>query len=139
MQASKILCISSLFTNPTSKLVCFSLIIVPTFLITKSFRPKLIGLTQSRINTNACSQLIDAYYRRPLLTCKGSRSSRPLYAPEFNLVGARMREAYATRLGSVYLPKDARQARVRRSRHLLFTTRKSRAVELLGSRSTGYT
>ncbi|OWM69400.1 hypothetical protein CDL15_Pgr006363 [Punica granatum] len=50
MQASKILCISSVFTNPTSELVCFSLIIVPTILITKSFRPKLVGLTQSHIN-----------------------------------------------------------------------------------------
>ncbi|PKI78844.1 hypothetical protein CRG98_000769 [Punica granatum] len=43
-----------------------------------------------------------------------------LCAPEFNLVGARMREAYATRLGSIHLPGDARWTRVRRSRHLPF-------------------
>ncbi|PKI66792.1 hypothetical protein CRG98_012798 [Punica granatum] len=52
-----------------------------------------------------------------------------LCAPEFYLVGARMREAYATRLGGVHLPGDARRTRVRRSRHLPFTTRRSRAVE----------
>ncbi|PKI74110.1 hypothetical protein CRG98_005489 [Punica granatum] len=60
-------------------------------------------------------------------------------APEFYLVGARMREAYVTRLGSVYLPGDARRTHVRRSRHLLFTTRRSRAVESPESRGTGYT
>ncbi|PKI66600.1 hypothetical protein CRG98_013009 [Punica granatum] len=60
-------------------------------------------------------------------------------APEFYLVRARMREAYATRLGSVHLPGDARRTRVRRSRHLLFTTRRSRAVKSPGSRGTGYT
>ncbi|PKI76944.1 hypothetical protein CRG98_002654 [Punica granatum] len=48
-----------------------------------------------------------------------------------------MREAYATRLGSVHLPGDARRTRVRRSRHLLFTTRRSRAVESPRSRGTG--
>ncbi|PKI61329.1 hypothetical protein CRG98_018284 [Punica granatum] len=47
-----------------------------------------------------------------------------------------MREAYATRLGSVHLPGDVRRTRVRRSRHLLFTTRRSRVVELPGSRGT---
>ncbi|PKI74114.1 hypothetical protein CRG98_005493 [Punica granatum] len=52
-----------------------------------------------------------------------------LRAPEFYLVGVRMCEAYATRLGSVHLPGNARQTHVRRSRHLLFTTRRSRAVE----------
>ncbi|PKI49211.1 hypothetical protein CRG98_030400 [Punica granatum] len=62
-----------------------------------------------------------------------------LCAPEFYLVGARMREAYATRLGSVHLPGDARRTHVRRSHHLLFTTRRSRAVESPGSRGTGYT
>ncbi|PKI73228.1 hypothetical protein CRG98_006363 [Punica granatum] len=62
-----------------------------------------------------------------------------LCAPEFNLVGARMREAYATRLGSIHLPGDTRRTHVRRSRHLLFKTRRSRAVELPGSRGTGYT
>ncbi|OWM65103.1 hypothetical protein CDL15_Pgr003897 [Punica granatum] len=43
-----------------------------------------------------------------------------LCAPEFNLLGARMREAYATRLGSVHLPGDARRTHLRRSRHLPF-------------------
>ncbi|PKI58159.1 hypothetical protein CRG98_021447 [Punica granatum] len=62
-----------------------------------------------------------------------------LCAPEFHLVGASMREAYATRLGSVYLPGDTRRMSVRRSRHLMFTTRRSRAVESPGSRGTGYT
>ncbi|PKI65027.1 hypothetical protein CRG98_014582 [Punica granatum] len=62
-----------------------------------------------------------------------------LCAPEFYLIGARMREAYATRLGGVHLPGDARRTRMRRSRHLLFTTRRSRAVESPGSRGTGYT
>ncbi|PKI51572.1 hypothetical protein CRG98_028034 [Punica granatum] len=62
-----------------------------------------------------------------------------LCAPEFNLVEARMHEAYATRLGSVHLPGDARRMHVRRSHHLLFTTRRSRAVESPGSRGTGYT
>ncbi|PKI75838.1 hypothetical protein CRG98_003753 [Punica granatum] len=38
------------------------------------------------------------------------------------------------RLGSVHLPGDARQTRMRRSRHLLFTTRRSRAVESPESR-----
>ncbi|PKI60864.1 hypothetical protein CRG98_018737 [Punica granatum] len=33
---------------------------------------------------------------------------------------------------------DARRTRMRRSRHLLFTTRRSRAVESVGSRGTGY-
>ncbi|PKI73791.1 hypothetical protein CRG98_005824 [Punica granatum] len=47
-----------------------------------------------------------------------------------------MREAYATRLGSANLPGDARRTHMRRSRHLLFTTRKSRAVESPGSRGT---
>ncbi|PKI64636.1 hypothetical protein CRG98_014974 [Punica granatum] len=59
-----------------------------------------------------------------------------LCAPEFHLVGARVRGAYATRLGSVHLPGDARRTHVRRSRHLLFTTRRSRAVEPPGSRGT---
>ncbi|PKI72889.1 hypothetical protein CRG98_006757 [Punica granatum] len=45
-----------------------------------------------------------------------------LCAPEFHLVGACMRRAYATRLGRVHLPGDARRTRVRRSHHLLFTT-----------------
>ncbi|PKI49384.1 hypothetical protein CRG98_030218 [Punica granatum] len=62
-----------------------------------------------------------------------------LCTPEFYLVGARMRETYSTRLGSVHLPGDARRTHVRRSRHLLFTTRRSKAVESLGSRGTGYT
>ncbi|PKI75831.1 hypothetical protein CRG98_003746 [Punica granatum] len=62
-----------------------------------------------------------------------------LCAPEFHLVGARMREAYETRLGSIHLPGDVRRTHVRRDRHLLFTTRRSRAVESLGSRGTGYT
>ncbi|PKI50477.1 hypothetical protein CRG98_029136 [Punica granatum] len=43
-----------------------------------------------------------------------------LCAPEFNLVGARMREAYATLLGSVHLLGDAQWAHVRRSHHLPF-------------------
>ncbi|PKI46260.1 hypothetical protein CRG98_033346 [Punica granatum] len=41
-------------------------------------------------------------------------------APEFNLVGARMRAPKQTWLGSVYLPGDARRTHVRRSRHLPF-------------------
>ncbi|PKI58751.1 hypothetical protein CRG98_020858 [Punica granatum] len=64
----------------------------------------------------------------------------PSYAhPNFNLVGARMCEAYATRLGSVHLLRDARRTHVRMSRHLLFTTRRSRAIESPESRGTGYT
>ncbi|PKI61995.1 hypothetical protein CRG98_017627 [Punica granatum] len=47
-----------------------------------------------------------------------------------------MREAFATRLGIVHLPGDARRTHVRRSPHLLFTTRRSRAVESPGSRGT---
>ncbi|PKI58278.1 hypothetical protein CRG98_021360 [Punica granatum] len=47
-----------------------------------------------------------------------------------------MCKAYATWLGSVHLPGDARQTRMKRSRHLLFMTRRSRAVESLGSRGT---
>ncbi|PKI64002.1 hypothetical protein CRG98_015615 [Punica granatum] len=43
-----------------------------------------------------------------------------LCAPEFNLVGARMRAPKQTRLGSVHLPGDARRTHVRRSRHLPF-------------------
>ncbi|PKI50334.1 hypothetical protein CRG98_029270 [Punica granatum] len=43
-----------------------------------------------------------------------------LCAPEFYLVGACMREAYATRPGSVHLPGGARWTHVRRSRHLPF-------------------
>ncbi|PKI52578.1 hypothetical protein CRG98_027006 [Punica granatum] len=54
---------------------------------------------------------------------------------KFNLIGVRMR-AYATRLGSVHLPRDARRKYVRRSRHLLFTTRKSRAIKLPESKGT---
>ncbi|PKI51927.1 hypothetical protein CRG98_027683 [Punica granatum] len=57
-------------------------------------------------------------------------------ASEFHLVGARVREAYATRLGSAHLPGNARRTHVRRSYHLLFTTRRSRAVESPGSRGT---
>ncbi|PKI56026.1 hypothetical protein CRG98_023585, partial [Punica granatum] len=44
--------------------------------------------------------------------------------------------AYTTRLGSIHLPVGTR---VRRSRHLLFTTRRSRAVKSPGSRGTGST
>ncbi|PKI65465.1 hypothetical protein CRG98_014123 [Punica granatum] len=47
--------------------------------------------------------------------------------------------AYATLLGSVYHPEDARRMRVRRSRHYLFTIRRSRAGELPESKGTGYT
>ncbi|PKI78486.1 hypothetical protein CRG98_001126 [Punica granatum] len=47
--------------------------------------------------------------------------------PEFHLVGARMRTPNATRLRSVHLSGDARRTHVRRSRHYLFTTRRSRA------------
>ncbi|OWM74649.1 hypothetical protein CDL15_Pgr005229 [Punica granatum] len=36
MQASKILCFSSLFMSPTSKLVCIGLIVMPTILIKNS-------------------------------------------------------------------------------------------------------
>ncbi|PKI71495.1 hypothetical protein CRG98_008109 [Punica granatum] len=43
-----------------------------------------------------------------------------LCAPELHLVGARMHEAYATRLGSVHLLGDVRRTHVRRSRHLSF-------------------
>ncbi|PKI65916.1 hypothetical protein CRG98_013687 [Punica granatum] len=43
-----------------------------------------------------------------------------LCVPEFHHVGACMRGAYATRLGSVHLPGDARRTHVRRSRHLPF-------------------
>ncbi|PKI64509.1 hypothetical protein CRG98_015072 [Punica granatum] len=43
-----------------------------------------------------------------------------LCAPEFHLVGARMRAPKQTRLGSVHLPGDARRTHVRRSRHLPF-------------------
>ncbi|PKI77719.1 hypothetical protein CRG98_001889 [Punica granatum] len=68
-----------------------------------------------------------------------SPSTSLLCAPEFHLVGARMRAPKQTRLGSIHLPGDARRTRVRRSRHLLFTTRRSRAVESPGSRGTGYT
>ncbi|PKI48220.1 hypothetical protein CRG98_031375 [Punica granatum] len=62
-----------------------------------------------------------------------------LCAPEFYLVGARVHEAYAMRLGSVHLPGDARRTHVRRSRHLLFTTRRSRAIESPRSRGMRYT
>ncbi|OWM72876.1 hypothetical protein CDL15_Pgr023281 [Punica granatum] len=41
-----------------------------------------------------------------------------LCAPEFHLVGARLRLPKQTRLGSVHLPGDARRTLVRRSRHL---------------------
>ncbi|PKI61307.1 hypothetical protein CRG98_018298 [Punica granatum] len=46
-----------------------------------------------------------------------------------------------SRLAWEYPPSrgDARRTRMRRSRHLLFTTRRSKAVESLGSRGTGYT
>ncbi|PKI64985.1 hypothetical protein CRG98_014609 [Punica granatum] len=63
-----------------------------------------------------------------------------LCAPEFNLVGAPMREAMQRGLGvSVHLPGDSQRTRVRRSHHLPFTTRRLRAVESPGSRGTGYT
>ncbi|PKI67431.1 hypothetical protein CRG98_012181 [Punica granatum] len=83
---------------------------------------------------------------RPILSpnfCLGREMrdnlARYLCKPEFNLVGARMHKAYATRLGSIHLPGDARRTHVRKSRHLLFTTRRSRAVESPGSRGTAYT
>ncbi|PKI48579.1 hypothetical protein CRG98_030998 [Punica granatum] len=64
----------------------------------------------------------------------------PSYAnPNFNLVGARNACAYATQLGKVHLPGDARRTHVRGSCHLLFTTRRSSAVESPGSRATRYT
>ncbi|PKI57235.1 hypothetical protein CRG98_022380 [Punica granatum] len=47
--------------------------------------------------------------------------------------------AYAMRLESVHLPEDARRRHRKRSRHYLFTTRRSRADELLESRGMGYT
>ncbi|PKI26106.1 hypothetical protein CRG98_049205, partial [Punica granatum] len=40
----------------------------------------------------------------------------------------------ATQLGSVHLPGNARRTHVRRSRHYLFTIRRSRAGESPGSR-----
>ncbi|PKI41328.1 hypothetical protein CRG98_038281 [Punica granatum] len=43
-----------------------------------------------------------------------------LCAPEFRLVGARVRSPNATRLRSVHLPGDARRTHVRKSRHLPF-------------------
>ncbi|PKI78937.1 hypothetical protein CRG98_000671 [Punica granatum] len=58
---------------------------------------------------------------------------------KFGCAQARMREAYATRLGSVHLPGDVRQTHVRRTCHFLFTTRRSMAVKSPGSRGTGYT
>ncbi|PKI73267.1 hypothetical protein CRG98_006344 [Punica granatum] len=57
----------------------------------------------------------------------------------FNLVGVRNARAYAMQLGSVHLPEDVRRTHVRRSRHLLFTTRRSRVVKLPGSRGMRYT
>ncbi|PKI72785.1 hypothetical protein CRG98_006814 [Punica granatum] len=61
----------------------------------------------------------------PNLDVRGKESGkRPwesrVCAPEFNLVGARMRAPKQTRLGSVHLPGDARRTHVRRSRHLPF-------------------
>ncbi|PKI49535.1 hypothetical protein CRG98_030072 [Punica granatum] len=47
-----------------------------------------------------------------------------------------MCEAYATRLRSIHLPGDARRTHVKRSRHSLFTTRRSRPVESPESRGT---
>ncbi|PKI70305.1 hypothetical protein CRG98_009297 [Punica granatum] len=44
--------------------------------------------------------------------------------------------AYATRLEIVHLPRDSRWTRVRRSRHLLFTICRSRAVESPRSKGT---
>ncbi|PKI62526.1 hypothetical protein CRG98_017081 [Punica granatum] len=52
------------------------------------------------------------YRRFPVVFC--------VCAPEFNLVGARMRAPEQKRLGSVHLPGDARRTHVRRSRHLPF-------------------
>ncbi|PKI44342.1 hypothetical protein CRG98_035253 [Punica granatum] len=76
----------------------------------------------------------------PITTIYLDRILTPsLCAPEFGLVGARMREAYTTRLESIHLPGDARRKHVRRSRHSLLTTRRSRAVKSPGSRGTRYT
>ncbi|PKI50337.1 hypothetical protein CRG98_029273 [Punica granatum] len=60
-----------------------------------------------------------ALYRRAL-ACPDEMKFGYLCAPEFNLIGARMREAYATWLGSVHLPGEARRTHVRRSHHLSF-------------------
>ncbi|PKI58416.1 hypothetical protein CRG98_021174 [Punica granatum] len=49
--------------------------------------------------------------RCPIL--KGYMSSRLLCSPEFHLVRARMREAYATRLGSIHLPVGTHDGRAR--------------------------
>ncbi|PKI71111.1 hypothetical protein CRG98_008479 [Punica granatum] len=56
-------------------------------------------------------------------------------APEFNLIGARMRVPMQCGLGV----STFSGTRLRRSRHLPFRTRKSRAVESPGSRGTRYT
>ncbi|PKI49663.1 hypothetical protein CRG98_029908 [Punica granatum] len=59
----------------------------------------------------------------PSSGCEISLSLRgriSLCAPEFRLVGARMRALNTTRLGSVHLPGDVRRTHVRMSRHLPF-------------------
>ncbi|PKI40923.1 hypothetical protein CRG98_038688 [Punica granatum] len=67
--------------------------------------------------------------------CAKSMNQSPSCAHlNFNIVGARMCTPNATRLGSVHLPGGARRTHVRRSRHYLFTTRRSRAGELPESR-----
>ncbi|OWM86190.1 hypothetical protein CDL15_Pgr011014 [Punica granatum] len=56
------------------------------------------------------------------------------YCAHPNFVSSRYAYARlnATRLGSVHLPGDARRMHVRRSRHYLFTTQRSRAVSCPG-------
>ncbi|PKI73159.1 hypothetical protein CRG98_006446 [Punica granatum] len=76
-------------------------------------------------------------YKTSSTCCKQVNSQHSLCAPEFHLIGARMREGHATHLGSVHLPRDAQRTRVRRSRHLLFTTRRLGAVVSPESRGTG--
>ncbi|PKI51263.1 hypothetical protein CRG98_028345 [Punica granatum] len=74
------------------------------------FRQLLVG---NRIKTEAPDPHFDPSIQNqnlPSLLC----------APEFNLVGARMRAPKQTRLGRVHLPGEARRTHVRRSRHLPF-------------------
>ncbi|PKI64289.1 hypothetical protein CRG98_015329 [Punica granatum] len=99
--------------------------------------PELLAISSPSAVARASCNLFSLRRASALLAFSRLNVESSVCTPEFHLVGVRMREAYATRLGSVHLPGDARRTSVRRSRHLLFTTRRSRAVESPESRGTG--
>ncbi|PKI49661.1 hypothetical protein CRG98_029906 [Punica granatum] len=107
----------------------------------KGSLPMLHGISLSKAQSSSTQEERDYMSRIPYASAIGSIMYAMLCticAPEFYLVRARNARVTAW-LGSVHLSGDSRRTHVRRSRHLLFATRRLRAVKSPRSRGTGYT